>query len=339
MTARKITRPFLAALLVLLIVTPLCACGPEPAEPSIEELLISRDWLSITDEDSYSFYIDGSGKHGKTVISYTYDPGLQILEICEDTEAPYSYSMTVDTSGEFPRLFPEDMSQCYVTADDYDAAAGLVAMFGAASVGGANLVDKVLLSDVWRNINDEDIYSFNADGSGKHGNISLSYSYSADSKTLEITEGMGSVSSCSMRLNTDGAFPRLIPADRDTYYVRACDYEEISEIVRSENISILTSVGSWQSLNTWTGRSTDKGTGDTRLVFAEGGKGRVLFILNMQTYVDEPLYWEMLDNDTVDCSFTAFGKEMDLDLDIRNKDGEYILYVHNDPSIYYLPDI
>lgn len=338
MTALRYVKPALAALLFLFCLVPLCACGAEPADSSIEELLISRDWVSIVGEDVYSFYIDGSGKHGKTVISYTFDPTLQILEICEDADPTHSYSMSMDTTGEYPRLFPEDMSLCYVTTDDYEAAAGLAALFSTVSAGGSNVVDKVLLSDDWRNVNDEDIYSFYADGTGKHGNISLSYSYAADSKTLEITEGMGSVSSCSMRLNTGGACPRLIPADRDTFYVRACDYEEISEIVRNENISILTAVGSWQSVSR-ADQPGGKGVGDARLVFIEGGKGRMLFYLNMQKYVDVPLFWEMLDNDTVDCSFTAFGKEMDIDLDIRNKDGEYILYVHNDPSICYLPDI
>ena len=337
--AHRYAKALSAALSVFLCLVLLCACGSEPAELSGKELLISRDWVNVAGEDVYSFYIDGSGRHGNIVLSYTFDPESRILEIWEAADPSRSYRMSMDSSGKYPRLLSEDLRCCYVTADDYEAAAELAVLFSAAPAGGAGAVDKVLLSDDWRNINDEDTYSFYADGTGKHGNISLSYSFAAGSDSLELTEGMGTVSTRNMHLNSDWAVPRLIPADKDTFYVRACDYEEISETVRSENISILTSVVSWQNRSAWYDTTVNNGAGDIRLVFAEGGKGRVLYYFNMKTYVDEPMFWSMLDNDTAECRFTAFGNEMDLDLDIRNKDGEYILYVHNDPRIYYLPDI
>ena len=54
----------------------------------------------------------------------------------------------------------------------------------------------------------------------------------------------------------------MIAEDMSTFYVASCDYEEISEIVRSENIEILTSVGSWQTVSTWTGKG-NLGVGST----------------------------------------------------------------------------
>lgn len=190
----------------------------------------------------------------------------------------------------------------------------------------------------WININDEDRYSFYVDGTGKHGKISITYTYDPQSKTMEVIEGIGNVVPCTFTLNTDKDYPRLIAEDMSTFYVASCDYEKISEIVRGENIEILTSVGSWQTVSTWTGKG-NLGVGDIRLIFKGDGAGRIVFYYKSEKYVDSELTWKMLDNNTLDCSFIAFEDEYDLDLDISNINGEYKLFVHNDPSIFYLPDI
>lgn len=198
--------------------------------------------------------------------------------------------------------------------------------------------EELLTTVDWININDEDSYSFYVDGTGKHGKISIAYTYDPYSKTMEVTEGIGNVVPYKFSLNTDKEYPRLISEDLSTFYVASCDYEELSGIVRSENIEILTSIGSWQTVSTWTGRG-NQGVGDIRIIFNKNGTGRIVFYYKSDKYVDSELTWKMLDNNTLDCSFIAFEDEYDLDLDISNINGEYKLFVHNDPSIFYLPDI
>lgn len=155
---------------------------------------------------------------------------------------------------------------------------------------------------------------------------------------MEITEGVGNSVPICFSLNTEKNYPRLMPDDKGTFYVYAPYYDEISAIVRSENMEILTNVGTWQTKSSWSGNKNG-GAGNVRIAFNKNGNGRIVSCYGSKIYADTELEWKMLDNDTFECSFSAFGETWDMDLDLSNVNGEYKLLIRDDPTIYYLPVI
>lgn len=212
-------------------------------------------------------------------------------------------------------------------------------LLSACGKGKTEQTAEDLLTTVdWININDGDVYSFYVDGTGKHGKVSISYSYNSQTKVMEITEGVGNTVPICFTLNTEKDYPRLMPDDKSTFYVSAPDYDEISATVRSENMDILTTVGTWETKSSWSGNKNG-GVGTATITFNENGNGRIVISYGSKIYADTELAWKMLDNDTLECLFDTFGQTWDMNLDISNVNGEYKLLIHDDPSIYYLPVI
>lgn len=204
-------------------------------------------------------------------------------------------------------------------------------LFGACGNSEKQPSDKDLLTtEDWYNVNDEDVYAFYVDGTGKHNNISLKYRYDSAAKTLTVTEGVATLSDKEYTLETTGDFVRLVAKDNRSFYVRASDYPTVAERVREENESILTDVERWKSV-----RSDDDAT-DMYTAFRPGGTGRVWLYKDLKLIVDANMTWDMIDNNTVKLYIDYEGEKYPYVLDIINDNGAYRLATQDD-AVHHVP--
>lgn len=175
-----------------------------------------------------------------------------------------------------------------------------------------------LTEDKWINVDNGDEYLLARDGTGKHGDMTLTYTL--DENNVAIVEGVSSVQAKNFVWDRDNSIPRLVPENENTYYVRERDYDEISKLVTEENIKILVSQEFWKA-------STEL----AYMQFLEDGSGWVIMVGTTLA-----MTWEMVDNNTVK-SHVDYGYEggQDVELDIINDNGNYQLIAGN--GTYYTP--
>lgn len=93
----------------------------EQAEAEYENLwlhsLIDYKWVNVNDGDIYSFEDGGKGTHDNMAISYKIDE--QDIAITEGAGTLQHANFTLDLSGVFPMLVPEDQSEYYVHEEDF----------------------------------------------------------------------------------------------------------------------------------------------------------------------------------------------------------------------------
>lgn len=164
----------------------------------------------------------------------------------------------------------------------------------------------------WINVNDGDCYTFNADGTGTHGDKEITYTL--EGTALSITEGVATPTPKSFTLDDASTPTKLTPDPTFSYYVPAEEYETIGAQVREENIATLMSCEFWSSTSAL-----------SYMQFLENGTGWVL--VTGSTFSHE---WEMLDNNTVQSTLYNNGTTMTTTLDIIGGDQPMLI----DPSTH-----
>lgn len=184
-------------------------------------------------------------------------------------------------------------------------------------------VEEAFLAKVlgqWKNVNDGDTYTLEADGKGTHDDVTISYTVDVEKGSVSIVEGVSSIVAKTFLLDTAAAYPRLIPEGENCYYVPAENYEEVSLLVQAETIKLLTSCEFWKS---------------TRAVnyisFTETGGG--WFLLTGYT---SGLSWTFVDNNTVKVSVDYNGG-YSIVLDAVNDNGSLKLLNAGDGTVAYIP--
>lgn len=184
-------------------------------------------------------------------------------------------------------------------------------------------VEEAFLAKVlgqWKNVNDGDTYTLEADGKGTHDDVTISYTADVEKGTVSIVEGVSSIVAKTFLLDTAATYPRLIPEGENCYYVPAENYEEVSLLVQAETIKLLTSCEFWKS---------------TRAVnyisFTETGGG--WFLLTGYT---SGLSWTFVDNNTVKVSVDYNGG-YSIVLDAVNDNGSLKLLNAGDGTVAYIP--
>ena len=179
----------------------------------------------------------------------------------------------------------------------------------------------VSIAQSWWNIHDGDVYHLNADGSGSHNEISLTYTMDAD--VLSVTEGVASLQTRRFRLDSAGTYIRLIPEGETSFYVTEDVYKELAPKVRRESIQILMSYESWKA-----------STIDGYLFFNENGTGSLKY---PASNINQEITWEMVDNDTLRAYLPVDSTKQGVNtMDIVNDNGKYSLMT-DDPAVYYTP--
>lgn len=177
-----------------------------------------------------------------------------------------------------------------------------------------------LFAGVWKNAADGDTYTLETDGTGKHDDVTITYSWDLENETISIVEGVSSVQGKVFALDNAVAFPRLVPEGENTYYVREENYEEVSKLVQEET---------WQVMQTYEWWKSTKAL--NYISFFENGGG--WFLLSGYT---TGLKWEFVDNNTIkmtvetDSTFT-------ITLDVVNENGEMKMLNSSDGSVTYIP--
>ena len=170
----------------------------------------------------------------------------------------------------------------------------------------------------WQNIYDGDIYTFNADGTGTHGEISITYR--VENETIYIVEGVASLDEEVFTLDTAADVAKLIPEDRHTYFVSPENYETIAQQLRSEYLTFLMEPEYWSNTQ-----------GLNYVMFT--GEGSGWFLLSGTTL---GLSWEWLDNNTIKMSFEYNGTAYSSTVDIVSTDSGPRL-INADGLVMYEP--
>lgn len=182
-------------------------------------------------------------------------------------------------------------------------------------------VRELLTAEHWLNIHNADVYELNADGSGTHNGISVSYTL--EDSTISITEGVAALRAKVFHLDQSGAYPRLIPEGEDSFYVMETTYRELAPKLRRESIQILLSYESWKA-----------STVDGYLIFYENGTGCLKY---PASDLSQNTTWEMVSNNALRCHLPMDStKEGVNTLTIVNDNGQYRLLT-DDPDVYYTP--
>ena len=189
---------------------------------------------------------------------------------------------------------------------------------------------ETLTVEDWINVNDEDVYSFYIDGTGKHNSVPLRYEYDTKSRALYITEGIASLTQKEFTLELEGEYNRLIAKDLQSLYVQKTDYPSIAEAVRMQNEGILVEVRRWRI------KAQDSG-GELVSDFYGDGKGYIRLYKNLNLLMEADTTWEMIDNNTLKMSFDYSGQGYEYVLDIANDNGNYRLTTPGNESLYHVP--
>lgn len=170
----------------------------------------------------------------------------------------------------------------------------------------------------WQNVNDGDIYNFQADGTGTHGDMSITYR--VENETVYVVEGTASLAEKVFTLDTASDVAKLIPEDRSTYFVAPENYETIAEQIRAEYTSVLMAPEYWSNTQ-----------GLNYIIFSENGGG--WFLLSGVTL---GLNWEWVDNNTIKLSFVYEGTTYSNVVSIYVDDDGAKL-INDEGIIQYLP--
>lgn len=143
----------------------------------------------------------------------------------------------------------------------------------------------------WVNVNDMDRYIFNQDGTGTHGEKTITFTIDPENQLLSVTEGVSSPTTQEFTLDLENNPPRLIPNPPATYYVDADHYDAIAQEIRDEYTDILTGYEYWSNTR-----------GLNYIMFDGAGGG--FFLLSGATL---GMQWEWMDNNTIKASFEYSG--------------------------------
>lgn len=170
----------------------------------------------------------------------------------------------------------------------------------------------------WQNVCDGDIYTFNDDGTGTHGEFSITYR--VEDEVIYIVEGVASMEEDVYTLDTSGNVAKLVPEDRKTYFVAPENYDAIAQQLRAEYLTILQQPEYWSNTQ-----------GLNYVMFT--GEGSGWFLLSDITLT---LNWEWLDNNTIKLSFDYNGTTYSSTVDIVVGDNGPQL-INAEGVVMYLP--
>ena len=191
-------------------------------------------------------------------------------------------------------------------------------LFCLASCGKSEKKETItaLTSEKWINAYTGEAYSFNEDGTGTHGNLSITYTISENE--LLIMEGASATKADSYTLDFSSEIKRITPENAKTYYVTESDYETVGKAIREESIQTLTSVEWWTRV-----------LGTNYIQFDKIGVGWYL-----ETSGTRQFSWEMASNTSVTITLDGEGT---MTLNIVNDDGDLKLVNANTHTTVYVP--
>ncbi len=177
-----------------------------------------------------------------------------------------------------------------------------------------------ILYDEWLNVFGDDSFVLNEDGTGTHDEIKCRFTIDDEGQTINIIEGVASICGTDYAFQKIGGRSVLIPDGKDTYYVRAEEYEEMGEALREEITTILTTTEFWKSTR-----------GINYLQFNEYGGG--WFLIQDLT---AGMSWEFVNNTTVKLHVDYNGGQT-ITLKVVNENGSKKLVNVNTGETAYIP--
>ncbi len=180
----------------------------------------------------------------------------------------------------------------------------------------------LITSESWFEIYEGDEYTFNPDGTGKHGGIDITFEM--NDNVIETTEGAAGTKKVSLQIRESETGTQLVPDGSDSYYALESDFLVISEAIRAEITDELTRHEAWTLRN---------GTQFMMyFMFYESGDG---FAVTPAGTVS--LDWEFVDNNTLKVTVTTSSQEMSMTYDIIDSNGSYTLVQTNNSNVTLTP--
>lgn len=177
-----------------------------------------------------------------------------------------------------------------------------------------------ILYGKWSNVFGDDSFVLNEDGTGTHDEIKCRYTIDDEKQTVNIIEGVASIRGTDYTFQKIGSRSMLIPDGKDIYYVRTEEYDEISEALRGEITTLLTTTEFWKST-----------IGINYLQFNEYGGGWFL-IQNLTAGMS----WEFVSNTTIKLHVDYNGGQT-ITLNVVNENGNKKLVNASTGQTAYIP--